>query len=304
LTHWGGTSLRAESVDGVAGATCATLERVTGLQVDEQPFRVIRGTGPIILSMPHVGRWVPKEIEQRLNDEGRTLRDTDWFVDQLYDGVLRDATVVRATFHRYVIDANRDPEQVSLYPGQNTTELVPRVNFDGAPVWQSGAEPNQEDIAQRLARFHRPYHRTLELEIDRVKRGHGVVVLYDCHSIRSVVPYLFDGTLPDLNLGTNNGSTCAEELETAALSVCREAVGYSHVLNGRFRGGWTTRHYGRPERGVHAIQMELAQKTYLVNEVPPFEYDAKKADALRARLGAVLERLHAIAMSMRSSMAT
>jgi formiminoglutamase len=229
------------------------------------------------------------------------LRDTDWFVDQLYDGLLPDATVVRATFHRYVIDANRDPEQVCLYPDQNTTELVSRVNFDNEPIWQSGAEPDPRDIAQRLEQFHRPYHQALEHEIERVKREHGLVVLYDCHSIRSVVPFLFEGILPDLNLGTNNGSTCARELETAALAICREARGYSHVLNGRFRGGWTTRHYGRPESGVHAIQMELAQKNYLVSEVLPFTYDARKADALRAPLRAVLERLHAVAMSMRGS---
>src|SRR6185503_3529339 len=139
---------------------------------------VTRGTGPIILAMPHVGTYLPAEIEERLNDEGRKLRDTDWFVDALYDGLLPDATVVRATFHRYVIDANRDPTQVSLYPGQNTTELVPRVNFDGEPIWEAGAEPDARDIASRLEEFHRPYHRELAQEIARVKRDHGLVLLY------------------------------------------------------------------------------------------------------------------------------
>ena len=251
--------------------------------------------------MPHVGTGVPPEIEERLNAEGRKLRDTDWFVDQLYQGLLPDATVVRATFHRYVIDANRDPAQVSLYPGQNTTELVPGVNFDNEPIWKAGAEPSARDIADRIEQFHRPYHRELEREIERVKSEHGIVVLYDCHSIRSVVPFLFAGSLPDLNLGTNNGSTCARELEQAALSVCRDATGYTHVLNGRFRGGWTTRRYGQPEKGVHAVQMELAQKNYLLSELPPFAYDAVKANALRAPLRAVLERLETLALSMRRS---
>lgn len=262
---------------------------------------ITRGTGPIILAMPHVGTYVPAEIEQRLNDEGRKLRDTDWFVDELYDGLLPDATVVRATFHRYVIDANRDPMRVSLYPGQNTTELVPRVNFDGEPIWNAGAEPDSRDIAHRLEEFHRPYHRELAREIERVKRDHGVVLLYDCHSIRSAVPFLFEGTLPDFNLGTDNGKTCARELESAAFAICREAPGYSFVLNGRFRGGWTTRHYGRPEEDIHAIQMELAQKNYLASELPPFVYDATKAERLRAHLRAVLDRLRAMVLSMTRS---
>jgi N-formylglutamate deformylase len=259
---------------------------------------VHHGKGPIILAMPHVGTYVPPEIEGRLNAEGRTLRDTDWFVDRLYDGLLPDATIVRATFHRYVIDPNRDPEQKSLYPGQNTTDLIPRVTFDNEPIWNAGAEPNAQDISLRLERFHRPYHRVLEKEIERVKLEHGMVVLYDCHSIRSVAPFLFEGTLPDFNLGTDNGKTCAPEIEAAALAVCREAAGFTHVLNGRFRGGWTTRHYARPSDGVHTLQMELAQKNYLATESPPFEFDPAKANRLRVHIGAVLERLQTIALSM------
>jgi formiminoglutamase len=263
------------------------------------PARIAPGTSPIILAMPHVGTHVPAEIEKRLNAEGRLLRDTDWFVDRLYDELLPDATVVRATFHRYVIDANRDPSQKSLYPGQNTTDLVPRVNFDNEPIWNQGAEPDARDIAERIERFHRPYHQVLEREIDRVKREHGFAVVYDCHSIRSVVPFLFEGALPDLNIGSDNGKTCAVAFESAAVAACREATGYTHVLNGRFRGGWTTRHYGRPGDNVHAIQMELAQKNYLVSETPPFVYDEAKARKLRAALARVLARLADIATSMK-----
>ncbi|MET0594795.1 MAG: N-formylglutamate deformylase [Polyangiaceae bacterium] len=263
--------------------------------------KVHRGDGPIILAMPHVGTNVPREIEQRLNAEGRKLRDTDWFVDRLYDGLLPDSTVVKATFHRYVIDANRDPEQKSLYPGQNTTELVPQVTFDNEPIWETGGEPAARDIAERLEAFHRPYHEALAVEIERVKREHGMVLVYDCHSIRSVVPFLFEGTLPDFNLGTDHGKTCNKAFETAAVDVCRDAPGFTHVLNGRFRGGWTTRHYGRPHEGLHTIQMELAQKNYLASEAPPFEYDPARAERLRDHLRAVLDRLQAIATSMSSA---
>jgi N-formylglutamate deformylase len=262
------------------------------------PALVTRGSGPVILGMPHVGTYVPAEILQKLNVEGKLLRDTDWRVDELYDGLLPSATVVRATFHRYVIDANRDPKQVSLYPGQNTTELVPRVNFDNVPIWNAGDEPDANEIARRLEQFHRPYHLALEQEIERVKREHGVVLLYDCHSIRSIVPFLFEGTLPDFNIGTDNGKTCARAFESAAVDVCRDAEGYAFVLNGRFRGGWTTRHYGRPAENVHTIQMELAQKNYLASEALPFAYDGAKAGRLRKHLQGVLEKLDAIALSM------
>jgi formiminoglutamase len=262
------------------------------------PALVTHGNGPVILAMPHVGTHVPTDILQKLNAEGRLLRDTDWCVDELYDGLLPDATVVRATFHRYVIDANRDPMQVSLYPGQNTTELVPRVNFDNVPIWNTGQEPSASEIARRLEQFHRPYHLELERVIERVKCEHGVVLLYDCHSIRSVVPCLVEGTLPDFNIGTDNGKTCAGAFESAAVDMCRAAAGYTFVLNGRFRGGWTARHYGRPTDKVHTFQMELAQKNYLTSEEPPFAYDRVNAERLRKHLRDVLERMSAIALSM------
>ena len=234
-----------------------------------QPVTVKRGTGPIILGMPHVGTYVPPDTQARLNAEGRILRDTDWHIEKLYDGLLPGATVVQANFHRYVIDANRDPSGKSLYPGAATTELVPTTDFDGNPIWQVGSEPNAQDISRRLSHFHAPYHRALADEIARVKALHGVAILFDCHSIRSQIPRLFEGTLPDFNIGTDNGTTCDARLEQVILDVCK-ASGRSTVLNGRFRGGWTTRHYGRPNEKVHAIQMELAQSSHLNHEVLPF----------------------------------
>jgi formiminoglutamase len=264
------------------------------------PVLVSPGSSPVILAFPHVGTGVPSDILSRLNDEGRKLRDTDWHVDRLYAGLLPEATTVRATFHRYVIDANRDPSGASLYPGQNTTGLVPLTDFDDRPIWKDGQAPDEAEIARRVAVFHRPYHAALAAEIERVKALHGVAVLYDCHSIRSECPFLFDGRLPDFNIGTDNGRTCTSEIERAVADVCKNAAGYTSVLNGRFRGGWTTRHYGRPEAGVHAIQMELAQITHLASEAPPFAYDEAKGGRLRVHLGEILSHINDIALKLSS----
>ncbi|MFC3117538.1 N-formylglutamate deformylase [Jhaorihella thermophila] len=260
------------------------------------PVEVVRGDGPLVLGLPHSGTWLPDDIAARLNDRGRRLADTDWHVDRLYDGLLPGASVVRATFHRYVIDANRPPSGETLYPGQNTTGLVPLTDFDGRPIWD--APPDAEEIKTRRQAFHTSYHAALEAEMKRVHARHGVAVLYDCHSIRSEIPFLFDGRLPDFNIGTNGGATCAPEFETAAREICTAAEGYATVVNGRFRGGWTTRHYGRPNEGWHAIQMELAQRTHLTAEAPPFAYDPARAARLRVVLGALLQRIEEIALSL------
>ncbi len=258
---------------------------------------VVEGDGPVILGLPHTGTDLPAGIMARLNARGQVLADTDWHVHRLYDGLLADVTTVRATFHRYVIDANRAPGDESLYPGRNTTGLVPLTDFDGQPIWSE--PPSQDDIADRLARFHAPYHAALSAQIDRVRARHGVAILYDCHSIRSRIPFLFDGVLPDFNIGTNDGTTCDPRLQDAVARIVR-ATGRTWVLNGRFKGGWTTRHYGRPDRGVHAIQMELAQSTHLATQSPPFAYDAGKAAPLRDTLRDILTRLAALAADVKA----
>lgn len=262
-------------------------------------FEVTQGSSPVILGFPHTGTNVPADIYARLNDNGRILADTDWHIHDLYEGLLDDVTTVRATFHRYVIDANRDPAGVSLYPGQNTTGLVPETDFGGLPIWKDGETPTEADIAARLRDFHAPYHAALAAEIERVKAIHGIAVLYDCHSIRSHIPFLFEGKLPDFNIGTDNGKTCAPAIEQATVSAMGSADGYTSILNGRFKGGWTTRHYGKPETGVHAIQMELAQSTHLATETPPFAYDAIKAGRLRLQLKDVLTRIEQIALELK-----
>ncbi|MFN3952915.1 MAG: N-formylglutamate deformylase [Pararhodobacter sp.] len=257
------------------------------------PVEIIRGDSPVVLGLPHTGTFLPPEIRARLNARGQFLADTDWHIHKLYEGLLPGATLVRATFHRYVIDANRPPSDESLYPGRNTTALVPLTDFDGQSIWQR--PPGASEVEARRQAFHAPYHAALAAEMARVRTRHGVAILYDCHSIRSRIPFLFDGRLPDLNIGTADGTTCAPQIEAETLNICATADAYSHVLNGRFKGGWTTRHYGRPAEGWHAIQMELAQATHLRSESPPFEYDPAKAAALRPVLASILSRLAALA---------
>ncbi|MFS2154244.1 N-formylglutamate deformylase [Rhizobium sp. Rhizsp42] len=259
-----------------------------------------QGTSPIILGFPHTGTDVPPAIWDRLNDNGKLLADTDWHIHNLYDGLLDGVTTVRATFHRYVIDANRDPSGTSLYPGQNTTGLVPDTDFDGLSIWKEGAAPNEVDITERLRDFHAPYHAALAAEIERVKAIHGVAILYDCHSIRSHIPFLFEGKLPDFNIGTDMGKTCAVEFERVTAEIAGYAAGYTSIVNGRFKGGWTTRHYGQPANCVHAIQMELAQSAYLETEQVPFAYDEEKATALRTHLKTILARIETAAHELKA----
>ena len=263
------------------------------------PVEVIEGGGPLILGLPHTGTFLPPEIVERLNARGRILADTDWHIDRLYKDLLPDVTIVRATFHRYVIDANRPPDGESLYPGQNTTGLVPLTDFDGVPIWEM--PPDAAEVEDRRRRFHQPYHAALAEQVARVRAAQGVAVLYDCHSIRSRIPFLFDGVLPDFNIGTASGASCDPRVERLVAEICFKAKGYSAILNGRFKGGWTTRHYGQPGNGVHAIQMELAQATHLTTEEPPFAYDPAKAEALRVHLKTILEGLVALAPQLRAS---
>ncbi len=245
------------------------------------PVTIIPGTSPIVLAQPHSGTFVPGNIRAKLTERGAMLADTDWHIPQLYDGLVPQATIVRAEFNRYVIDANRPPDGESLYPGQNTTGLVPLVDFENQPLWLD--EPDEGEIARRREAFHAPYHAALRAELDRARAAHGFAVLYDCHSIRSHLPFLFDGTLPDLNIGTNGGVSCGQAIERAVAIACANGP-YSYVVNGRFRGGWTTRHYGDPGRNIHAIQMEIAQSTYLEAEESPFDFSSDKAADLRDTL--------------------
>lgn len=224
-------------------------------------LRVHRGDAPLVIAFPHGGTDLAGLDEQFVSPWHAQI-DTDWWIADLYAFAAGfGATLVATDISRSVIDMNRDPSGASLYPGQATTELCPTTTFDGEPLYRFDL-PDEASITQRLNLYHRPYHDTLTAELDRLRAAHGKVVLYDAHSIRSHVPRLFDGELPQFNIGTNGGTTCAPELETIVANICA-ASGYSHVVNGRFKGGWTTRHYGRPDDGIHAIQMELAQRGYM-----------------------------------------
>jgi N-formylglutamate deformylase len=255
---------------------------------------VVEGTTPLILSMPHTGTDLA-DIESKLVSPWIARKDADWWIDKLYDfGRDIGASIVRTALSRVVIDVNRDPTGVSLYPGQTTTELCPTTTFDGEPLYNAGQAPTDAEIESRRARFYDPYHAALRTEIARVKAKHGVAVLYDCHSIRSVIPRLFEGHLPHFNIGTNSGKSCDRALEDAVAAECAK-TNYSHIVNGRFKGGYITRTYGQPAENVHAIQMELACRGYLAECAGPvaesqwpIPYDPEFAAPMRAALGKVL----------------
>lgn len=255
-------------------------------------IEVTHGDSPLVLGLPHTGTDVPEDIWQRLNPVGQALADTDWHIHDLYDGLLDGVSTVSTPIHRYVIDVNRDPGGESLYPGQNTTTLCPETDFDGQGIYLPGQAPSADEIEARRETYHAPYHAALDAAMERAAQKHGFAILYDCHSIRGHIPFLFDGRLPDFNIGTNLGATCDRSIAALVTDACASASGYSHVVNGRFKGGWTTRHYGRPDTGWHAIQMELAQSTYM-EEAAPWTYLTDRADNLRSVLRDILTALNA-----------
>ncbi len=234
---------------------------------------------PLLISIPHDGRLLAPGMYQRMTDIGRALPDTDWHVKRLYDfaGELR-ANVLTAKFSRYVVDLNRPPTDTSLYRGQVSTGLCPTKTFDGEDIYSQDEFRTAEELQTRLESYWHPYHNRLQSELERIRREFGFAVLWDAHSIRSQVPALFEGTLPDLNIGTNDGSSCHPRLQQAAYSIA-EATTYSVALNGRFTGGYITRNYGRPSEGVHALQLELAQYIYM--DENSYLYNQDAADRLR-----------------------
>lgn len=244
------------------------------------PYRYRRGSSALVVSMPHVGTFVPRSVGRQLGDCAARRPDTDWHLPRLYDFLDElGATVIVATHSRYVVDVNRPPDGTNLYPGRDTPRLCPIDTFHQEPLYRAG-EPDAAEIARRVGRVWRPYHRRLAAELARVREEHGIAMLWDAHSIVSVAPRLFDGRLPDFNLGTAGGASCDPGLaESLAVALSRQS-GYTSVLNGRFQGGYITRHYGDPARGVHAIQMEMAEATYM-DETSPYTFRAERAAPVR-----------------------
>jgi len=258
-------------------------------------LQITEGNSPLLLSIPHAGTEIPEHLKPGLVSPFLASCDTDWWVERLYDfGVKLGASVVRTTLSRTVIDVNRDPSGQSLYPGQATTGLCPVTTFDGTALYAPGREPDAPAIAARTVEYFRPYHAALSAQLARLKTLHAAVVLYDCHAIRSRVPRLFPGELPLLNLGTHSGRSCDPRLRESVTRRCAQS-GHSFVVDGRFKGGYITRHYGRPEAHIHALQMELACRGYLEEPAGeltvdnwPAAYDPARAAALRGTLAQVL----------------
>ncbi len=243
------------------------------------PFTFKQGSIPLLVSIPHNGSAIPHEVARTMTDDGRSSRDTDWFLDRLYDfPELEKASVIAANYSRYVIDLNRPCDNESLYPGQTTTGLIPETCFDGAPIY-SGELPDENEIARRIETTWSPYHAKITDEIARLKSEHGIAFLIEAHSIASVVPRLFEGTLRHFNFGTNSGKSCPNEVVDRMTDVIDLHPRYNYVVNGRFVGGYITRHFGRPDDNVFAMQIELSQATYMDEE--SLTWDAGKAGAVQ-----------------------
>jgi N-formylglutamate deformylase len=269
-------------------------------ETTEPPFRFRKGTRPLLISMPHVGTYVPPALAARLTDEAQRVPDTDWHLERLYDFADElGASVLVATHSRFVIDLNRPPDGASLYPGQSVTGLCPIDMFDDQLLYRDPAdEPDEAEIAQRREAIWKPYHAQLTNELASMKDEHGVAALWDAHSIRSVLPRFFEGRLPDLNLGTAEGASCSPLLAEQLLAIGQKASGYTAVLNGRFKGGHITRQHGNPVHGVHAVQLEMTQCSYM-QESWPFEYLPDDAAGVKPHVRRMLEEVLAFVESVK-----
>jgi N-formylglutamate deformylase len=250
------------------------------------PYRFSAGSTPLLVSLPHDSTYIPEELARRMTPAALKTADTDWHVARLYDAAAgMGASILVATHSRYVVDLNRDPEDRQLYPGMDNTEVCPLLTFDMEPIYRPGAEPDAAEVRDRVARYWRPYHDRIDAELGALRARHGLAILFDGHTIRSQVARFFEGELPDLNLGTANGASIDPELGERIYAVL-EASDYSAVRDGRFTGGYITRHYGAPARNIHTVQLELTWRTYM-DESEPFAYLPGRAAGLKK----VLERM-------------
>jgi N-formylglutamate deformylase len=249
------------------------------------------GRTPLLISMPHVGTQLPANQRHRYTERALEVEDTDWFLDRLYSfaGDL-GATLLVPRYSRYLVDLNRAPDNAPMYPGQNNTELCPTRHFTGDPIYLPGQAPDAAEVQRRVASYWQPYHDTLQAQLQRLQAEHGHVLLFDAHSIKGTLPWLFDGTLPDMNLGTAGGTSCAPALQQALADVFAAHGSYSHVVNGRFKGGYITRRYGQPARGVHTVQLEMAWSAYM-EEAAPYRWHPQRAAAVTPLLQHLVQTL-------------
>lgn len=261
-------------------------------------FQLLRGSAPLLVSMPHTGTHIPPELQPGYVPHALALEDTDWHLQRLYDFVAAlGASVLTPTVSRYVIDLNRPPDDAPMYPGASNTELCPTRFFTGDPLYREGAAPDAAERERRRTVYWQPYHEALQAELQAIRARHGVALLWDAHSIRAEIPWLFEGRLPDLNIGTAAGASADARVTHAVAQACALAPGVSSVVNGRFKGGYITRHYGAPQRGIHAVQLEMCQCLYM-RETPPFDWDEPRARQIRpvlqAMVGAALDAVQGV----------
>jgi N-formylglutamate deformylase len=256
-------------------------------------YRFRQGSQPLLVSMPHCGTNIPDAMAAQMTAVARRVPDTDWHMPELYDFLAAlDVSVISATHSRYVIDLNRAPDSRALYPGASNTELCPLQTFDMEEIYLDGQRPDDAEVAERLETYWRPYHQRIDEELAAIKAHHGLALLWDAHSIRSVLPRFFEGRLTDLNLGTGDGTAAAASLLDILGAVARDAahLGYTHAVNGRFKGGYITRSHGDPANGIHAVQLELTQSTYM-NETPPFGFREDLAEQVRPVLSGLIHAM-------------
>ena len=249
------------------------------------------GNTPLLVSLPHVGTDIPTALQHRYTARALQVEDTDWHLEPLYQFVKTlGASLIVPRFSRYVIDLNRPSENTPMYAGSNNTELCPTRFFTGDPLYREGQAPDDAEIAQRVQTYWQPYRSAIDQELNRLRAQHGHAVLFDGHSIKSELPWLFEGRLPDLNLGTVNGSSAAPALRDALTAVLQNQTQYTHVVDGRFKGGHITRHYGRPAEHMHAIQLEMCWRCYMPEE-PPFALDPPGVASITPVLKALVQTM-------------
>ncbi len=254
-------------------------------------YTLQRGTTPLLVSLPHAGTAIPGPLRAAMQPRAREVEDTDWFLDRLYAFVTgMGASLIVPQHSRFVVDLNRPSDNRPMYTGSNNTELCPTRFFSGEPLYQDGRAPSDAEVAQRVATYWQPYHDALRDELARLKAEHGHAILFDGHSIKSELPWLFDGKLPDLNLGTASGTACAPSLRDALAAVLQAQTSYTVAVDGRFKGGHITRHYGQPLQGVHAVQLEKCWSTYM-REQPPLDWHAARAEQLQPLLRQLVQTM-------------